>query len=1045
MRKKLLLMVLLFTGMVNAQILTFTDPTFKAMLVNGGANNFTASSGGLNVTRIDTNFDNQIQVSEAALIDKLWIDGVNATQVTSIQGIEGFTNLTDLGLREISATNINLAAMPNLEIFFCKSPTLVSATISGLNSLVTLTIQESPLMKTLNISNCPALSVIIAQHNSVFTTLNFSNLTGLEQLYLEDNQLTSVDFTSCPNLDFFNIVNNKITSIDVSGLSKLTSFSLADNPTLTAINAAGCTLLDISGATFAQNHEITTADFSNCASLKRLDIQDNKLTSLNLSGCSSLTQFNADNNNLPLINLSGCTSLIRAEAYNNKLTALDLSDSPNLTELIVNNNQISNLNVTGCINLETVTLRVNEIPSLNLSGYTHLKVLDMEDNPTTLLNLAGCSALTNLSISNTTISNADFSNCTALTSIINTSSSLASINVQGCAALSTFTISGTAPQRMPITALNLAGLTALKQFSCGYSNVTAIDFSGCSGIISLFCTNTPVTTLDFSDSPNIEVLNLSNTQLKSIDISNLTNFQALSANDIPTLETVFAKNGKNESLFFTAANTALKFVCQDDADIAATKTYLSNLGLSNTVVNSYCTFTPGGNYNTITGTISFDIDNNGCDAADAKQPNVKVGINDGTIQSETFTHTNGKYTYYTDSGNFNITPHLENPTLFTISPVNALFTFADNNNNVAIQDFCITAAGSQSDVEIVIAPIAPAKPGFMAWYQITIKNKGNQAVSGSLDFTYNQNLLHYGLATLAPAIQTPGVLGWNYTNLLPFESKSYYVGLNVNTPVQVPPANLGDVLNFTATVNPVSGDFNPADNVFNYSEVVVGSFDPNDITCLEGKSVSPSTIGDYLHYIVNFENTGTADAENVVVKIVIDESKYDINSLQLISSSHPSQATVHGNVAEFTFAKINLKTAKDPPVGGHGNVLFKIKTSSSLVTGDHVDKEAEIYFDYNAPIETEKAETIFKSLGVKDHEVDKSVALYPNPTNGNVNINSNNTIKSIELFDVQGRILQTVIEDNNSAQIDISNKANGLYFIRITTEAGVKVEKLIKK
>lgn len=1038
-------MVLLFTGMVNAQILTFTDPVFKAMLINGGTNNFTAYSGGVAVTRIDTNFDNQIQASEAAIIDRLWIEGLNAPQVTNIQGVEGFTNLTDLGFREISATNINLAAMPNLKTFFCKSPTLVSATISGFNALTTLSVQENPLLTTLTVSNCPALSMIIAQQNSIFSTLNLSNLNGLTQIYLADNQLTAIDFTSCPNLEFFNAVNNKITSINVSGLTKLTVISVTDNPTLTTINAAGCTLLDIPGSEFAQNHEITTADFSNCTSLKRLDIPDNKLTSLNLSGCSALTQFSVRNNDLPLINLSGCTSLIRAEAYNNKLTALDVSDSPNLLELLANNNLIANLNVTGCVNLETVTVRINEIPSLNLSGNTHLKVLDIDDNPTTLLNLAGCSGLTNLNIANTTIANADFSNCTGLTSLNNTSSLLASINVQGCTALETFSISGTVSQKMPLTTVNVAGLSSLKQFNCSYSNVTAIDFTGCSGLTSLFCNNAPITTLDFSDSPNIEILNVSNTQLKSIDISNLTNFQSLSANSIPTLETVFAKNGKNESLFFSSANTALKFVCQDEADIAATKTYLGNLGLSNTVVNSYCTFTPGGSYNIITGTISFDIDNNGCDAADVKQPNVKVGINDGTIQSETFTNINGKYTYYTDAGNFNITPHLENPTLFTISPVNALLTFPDKNNHVVTQDFCITAAGSQSDVEIVIAPISPAKPGFMAWYQITIKNKGNQAVSGSFNFTYNQTLLHYGLATLAPTVQIPGELGWNYTNLIPFESKSYYVGLNVNTPVQVPPANLGDILNFTATVNPIAGDFNPADNVFNYSQVVVGSFDPNDITCLEGKSVSPGTIGDYLHYIVNFENTGTADAENVVVKIVIDENKYDVNSLQLISSSHPSQTTVHGNVAEFSFPKINLKMAKDPPVGSHGNILFKIKTAADLVTGDHVEKEAEIYFDYNAPIETEKAETIFKSLGVKDHEVDKSVALYPNPTNGNVNINSNTTIRSIELFDVQGRILQTVIEDNNAAQIDLSNKANGLYFIRITTEAGVKVEKLIKK
>lgn len=70
---------------------------------------------------------------------------------------------------------------------------------------------------------------------------------------------------------------------------------------------------------------------------------------------------------------------------------------------------------------------------------------------------------------------------------------------------------------------------------------------------------------------------------------------------------------------------------------------------------------------------------------------------------------------------------------------------------------------------------------------------------------------------------------------------------------------------------------------------------------------------------------------------------------------------------------------------------------------------------------------------------------YPNPTKGNVNISSDTIIKYIELFDVQGRLLQTSIENDTTAKFDISNKPNGLYFVRITTEKGSKVEKLIKE
>lgn len=1031
--------------MLNAQVLTFTDPTFKAMLVNGGAANFTASSGGVAVTRIDTNFDNQIQVSEAALIDKLWIEGANAYAVTNIQGIEGFTNVTELGFNGISTTSINLSGMPNLKTIYVKSPTVVSATVSGMTTMTGITFMENPLMTTLNISSCPVLATIVAQQNPLFTTLNVTNISGIKQLYLADNMLTSLDLRACQNLEYFNAVNNKLKSMDVSGLTKLTTFLIEDNLTLETVNAAGCTLLNFPLSTFIFNHGLKSGDFSNCSSLENLQIEDNPLTTLNLSGCSSLKEIYVQNNALTLLPLTGCAALTSLFCNNNQLTALNLSSSPNLVQLQANTNAIANLNLTGTSNLKNVFLSSNQIPSLNLSGNTKLEVLVLDLNPTTNLNLSGCTALKNLSIPDVPLVTADFSNCTALKYIQNTSTVLNSINVQGSTALETLSLSGEVTQRAPLTSLNVAGLSNLKFLGCYYTNLTSMNLAGCTNLINLSCLDAPIATLDFSGSPNITVLNLNKTTLQNIDVSNLLNFQTLSAIDNPNLKMVFAKNGRDEDFFFNNGNTGLVFVCQDEANIEDTKNYLLGLGLSNPVVNSYCTFAPGGTYNTINGTIAFDVDNNGCDINDAKQANVKVNLNDGVIQSSTFTDKNGKYTFYTSAGNFTVKPAVENPTFFSVSPALPTVVFTDSNNNVATQDFCVTSAGTINDAEVVIAPIYPAKPGFMAWYEIVIKNKGNQTLNGTVDFAYNQNVLHYALATLAPTTQNPGAISWNYTNLLPFETKSFYVGLNVNAPTQTPPANIGDILNFTASINPVSGDINPADNQFVFNQTIVGSYDPNDITCMEGESVSPSAIGDYLHYVVNFENTGTAEAEKVVVKIVIDESKYDINSLQLLNASHPAKILVKKNVAEFVFENINLGVIKNPPVGGHGNILFKIKTLSSLITGDQVGKEADIYFDYNAAVETNKAETIFKSLGNKDFEQDRSIRIYPTQTKGAIQIDANTTIKSIELFDVGGRILQRKIEDKNNSALDISDKANGLYFVRITTEAGIKVEKIIKE
>ncbi len=144
---------------------------------------------------------------------------------------------------------------------------------------------------------------------------------------------------------------------------------------------------------------------------------------------------------------------------------------------------------------------------------------------------------------------------------------------------------------------------------------------------------------------------------------------------------------------------------------------------------------------------------------------------------------------------------------------------------------------------------------------------------------------------------------------------------------------------------------------------MVNSYDPNDKICLEGEIEAPSKIGEYLHYIINFENVGSADAVNIVVKDVIDVTKFDEKTLQILDSSHPVRAKINSNIAEFIFEGINLQH------GGHGNILLKIKTRDNLVVGDVVTNKADIFFDYNLPITTNLASTTFQALGIDDHRV----------------------------------------------------------------------------
>lgn len=70
---------------------------------------------------------------------------------------------------------------------------------------------------------------------------------------------------------------------------------------------------------------------------------------------------------------------------------------------------------------------------------------------------------------------------------------------------------------------------------------------------------------------------------------------------------------------------------------------------------------------------------------------------------------------------------------------------------------------------------------------------------------------------------------------------------------------------------------------------------------------------------------------------------------------------------------------------------------------------------------------------------------YPNPTKESITINSNINIKSIQLYDVQGRILTTKLVNETQSNLDISNYSNGIYFVKVTSEKGSKVVKIIKE
>ncbi|NHM06257.1 T9SS type A sorting domain-containing protein [Flavobacterium sp. CYK-4] len=618
-----------------------------------------------------------------------------------------------------------------------------------------------------------------------------------------------------------------------------------------------------------------------------------------------------------------------------------------------------------------------------------------------------------------------------------------------------------------LTSLPISALNQLTNLNCMANQITTLNLSSLTQLRDLFCSNNPLGTLDVQNMTNLTTLTCANNQLTSLNVSGCTALDILhadlnpiatldissssvrefSAEQCPNLTHIIIKNGVisgHENVFppvlSFSGSDALRFVCTDEGEEVFVFEVLSGDVLNNISVSTYCSFTPGGDYNTITGNTTFDLSNDGC-SNDAPSPYIKMAINDGTNTGSTFSNNNGNYSFFTGSGIFNVAPDLENPTWFNLSPLNASVSFPIIDNSVQTRDFCISTVGNHPDLEVIFAPTSPAQPGFEASYKIVYRNKGNQVQSGTVTFSFDNVLFTYLNANPTFNLLQPGLFTWDYSNLKPFETRTINLTLLLHNNLGL---NAGDTLEFTATVNPMPSDETPLDNVSTHVQTVVESGAANQTICIEGHTISQEQATRYLHYNINFENIGTAEALNVVVKDTIDTAKFKLNSLRLLYSSHPVETKITDNIVEFIFKNIQLPPRNGGPIGGHGNVLFKIEPESNLAIGTEIIQEAQIYFDYNIPINTNQERTTVALMG-RENFTDANVWMAPNPAKDYLDISAKNKINSLELYDAQGRILETHTLSKFSTRFNFTKHPQGVYFLKTVTEKGSSVQKIVKE
>lgn len=363
--------------------------------------------------------------------------------------------------------------------------------------------------------------------------------------------------------------------------------------------------------------------------------------------------------------------------------------------------------------------------------------------------------------------------------------------------------------------------------------------------------------------------------------------------------------------------------------------------------------------NTIKGTVFFDANSNG--VKDVGENNFDKAV--VTTQKNGFSLSaipyNGAFSLDVDTGNFSTTVQPSNP-YYAVLPTTHTSSFTTYYNTDSI-GFAIQPIPNKQDLFISMTAVTPARPGFNVQYRVMYNNLGTVAIpSGTVQLVADPKFSYVSASPAATTV-SGNMITWNYTNLNSFDTASILVTLRLAAP---PAVNIGDSVRSTVVINPITGDQTPADDTAVLKQRVVGSYDPNDKTEANAGIITPDQVsnGEYLHYLIRFQNTGTDTAFNIIVRDTL-ESRLDWSSLQMIAASHPYQLSIEGgNKLTWQFDNILLPyTGINEPLS-HGYIAYRIKPLPTVHIGDTIKNTAGIYFDFNLPIATNTDKTLVMIL-----------------------------------------------------------------------------------
>jgi len=360
MKTKIFFITLAFTTFCNAQIINFPNANFKTKLLSANATNNIATDLNGNYIDIDTNNDNEIQESEAVQVKELNL--FNSNNVSNIEGINSFINLTKLEFSNSNFSSVGLTSADLTGLILLNYLNIICGTLNlgQKDFLETLYI---PSTFNLNYNSNTATIKYFRGKLSAFTSVDY-----LKRLNLEKITFTFVNKVPYEVLKYHTNLKELILLKEISNINNefgnldFTTYNALDNP-IYPQNIKKLVVQNLTQFFPIQNfttledltfYSVGTSDCSTCIifnpnnflNLKYLTFyrrNSNPISHLNLSVLSNLNVFKTDSyvnpmtqESLSSINFGNNNNLVEIYIGANPFSILDFTQTPNIKIIDLN-------------------------------------------------------------------------------------------------------------------------------------------------------------------------------------------------------------------------------------------------------------------------------------------------------------------------------------------------------------------------------------------------------------------------------------------------------------------------------------------------------------------------------------------------------------------------------------------------------------------------------------------------------------------------------------------------------------------------------------